>query len=317
MPKRILVTGGCGFMGSNIVQRLVDEGYHILVIDDLSTGKKEYISNCLKKENCEFIQGSITNLSFLEKKMKRIDVVIHEAANPDVRTSIDNLYSDFEVNVRGTINVLQSMVKNNVPKMIFASSGGTVYGETDVLPTPENQSFAPISHYGASKAACEQYISSFSSLYDLEAISFRFGNIFGPPSKKGVMYDFFRKLKENPTKLEILGNGLQVKSYLHVDDCVDAHINALETTISGHQAFNIASIETLTVNEIAETIVKTMALTDVKFVYTGGERGWAGDVKKSIVDVAKAEKMLSWKSKIGIYDGIHKYIKWLEENTKN
>lgn len=317
MAQRILVTGGCGFIGSNIVRRLVTEGYHTIVIDDLSSGKKEYISDCLKKENCEFIEGSITNLSFMEKKMKKIDAVIHEAANPDVRSSIDNLYKDFDVNVQGTINVLQAMVKNNVPKIIFASSGGTVYGETDVLPTPESEPFAPISHYGASKASCEQYISSFSSLYDIDAISFRLGNIFGPPSNKGVMYDFFWKLKKNPSELKILGNGLQVKSYLHVDDCVDVNMQALLTSISGHQAFNIASVETLTVNEIAETIIEAMTLSNVKFIYTGGERGWAGDVKKSVVDVTKAERMLSWKSKIKIHDGIHKYIKWLEDIAKN
>ncbi|NHK29974.1 MAG: SDR family NAD(P)-dependent oxidoreductase [Asgard group archaeon] len=317
MVYRILVTGGCGFIGSNIVRRLVDEGYQTIVIDNLSSGRKEYISDCFKKNNCEFIQGDITNLSFIEKKMEKIDAVIHEAANPDVRTSIDNLYKDFEVNVQGTINVLQAMAKNNVPKIIFASSGGTVYGETEVLPTPESEPFAPISHYGASKAASEQYLSSFSSLYDIEAVSFRLGNIFGPPAKKGVMNDFFQKLKKNPNELEILGNGLQVKSYLHIDDCVDAHMKALQKSINGYQAFNIASIETLTVNEIAQTIIEIMALSNVKLSYTGGERGWVGDVKKSVVDVSKAEKILSWKSKIKIHDGIRKYINWLEKESKN
>ncbi|NHJ48009.1 MAG: SDR family NAD(P)-dependent oxidoreductase [Asgard group archaeon] len=316
MTKNILVTGGCGFIGSNIVRKLVSEGYNTLVIDDLSAGRKEYISDCLKKENCTFIKGTITDLPFLEKQMKNIEAVIHEAASPDVRASKDNLYSDLDINVLGTINVLQAMVKNNVSKIIFASSGGTVYGETDVLPTPEDEPFAPISHYGASKAACEHYLSSFSSLYDIEAISLRYGNIFGPPSNHGVMHDFFWKLKRDPTKLEILGNGLQIKSYLYVDDCVDANIQSLLTTINGHQAFNIASTEALIVNEIAQTIIEELGLKDVQLIYTGGERGWEGDVKKSVVDISKAEKKISWKPKIAVRDGIRKYIEWLNEKSK-
>jgi UDP-glucose 4-epimerase len=311
------VTGGCGFIGSNLVRKLVSEGYQVLVIDNLSSGRKEYIADCLKEKNCVFQKGSIIDVNFLKKQMSGVDAVIHEAANPDVRASVGNLFPDFDVNVLGTVNVLNAMSANEVPKIIFASSGGTVYGETEVLPTPESEPLAPISHYGASKGAGEQYMSSFASLYGFEAISLRLGNIFGPPSNHGVMFDFFWKLKKNPTTMEILGNGLQLKSYLYVDDCVEAHTLALQKTIQGHQTFNIASTETLTVNEIAQTVVEAMNLKDVKFTYTGGERGWAGDVKKSIVDISKAEKMLGWEPKTKIADGIKKYIQWLETKAKN
>ncbi|TFF84921.1 SDR family NAD(P)-dependent oxidoreductase, partial [Candidatus Heimdallarchaeota archaeon] len=172
---KILVTGGCGFIGSNVVNQLVTEGHQVQVLDDLTSGKKKNIQSSLDNKNCQLKIGSITDLSLLTKIMKGYDLVIHEAANPDVRASLKSVYEDFNINVKGTINVLQAMIKNDVPKIIFASSGGTVYGETDVLPTPENQPLAPISHYGATKACCEQYLSSYSSLHDLEAISLRLG----------------------------------------------------------------------------------------------------------------------------------------------
>ncbi|MCK5298363.1 MAG: SDR family NAD(P)-dependent oxidoreductase [Candidatus Heimdallarchaeota archaeon] len=316
MSEKILVTGGCGFIGSNLVNKLVADGYSVSVLDDLSTGRKGYIKKSLGEKNCNLTVGSITNLSLLEKLLAEVDVVIHEAAKPDVRASIDNLFVDFDTNVLGTLNVLQAMVKNKVPKIIFASSGGTVYGETEVIPTPETEPFAPISHYGASKAACEQYISSFSSLHNLEAISLRFGNIFGPPSNQGVMYDFFWKLKKDPTSLKILGNGKQVKSYLYISDCVEAHIQSLKSTITGHMPFNIATSEGITVNEVANAVVKSLDLTEVKYTYTGGERGWEGDVKKSVVDISKAEKVLSWKPVTTTEQGIQKYINWLKEENK-
>lgn len=316
MSEKILVTGGCGFIGSNLVNKLVADGYFVNVLDDLSTGKKEFIKESLGEKNCKLTEGSITNLSLLEKLLAGVDVVIHEAAKPDVRASTDNLFTDFDTNVLGTLNVLQAMVKNKVPKIVFASSGGTVYGETEVIPTPETVPLAPISHYGASKAACEQYVSSFSSLHNLEAISLRLGNIFGPPSNHGVMYDFFWKLKKDPTSLEILGDGKQVKSYLYINDCVDAHIQSLKSTITGHMTFNIATSKGITVNEVADAVVKSLGLAEVKYTYTGGERGWAGDVKKAIVDISKAEKILSWKPVTTTELGIQKYVKWLREENK-
>ncbi|NHJ03529.1 MAG: SDR family NAD(P)-dependent oxidoreductase [Candidatus Heimdallarchaeota archaeon] len=316
MAKKILVTGGCGFIGSNIVQRLISEGYQVKIIDDLSTGRREYIKECLaKKDICHFVKGTITDQKFIEEETKNIDMIIHEAANPNVRTSVEKLFSDFKINVLGTLNILHAMVKNDIPKIIFASSSGTVYGETEVIPTPENHLLAPISHYGASKAASEQYLSSFSSLYNIEAISLRLGNIFGPPSNHGVMYDFFCKLKQNPKKLEILGDGKQLKSYLYVDDCVDAHMQAMKFSFDGFQAFNITTSEGMTVNEIANYIIEAMGLTNVEFSYTGGERGWVGDVKRAISDVSKAEKELQWKQKITTKEGIKKYISWLENYT--
>lgn len=312
MGESILITGGCGFIGSNIVKRLVKEGYVVKVIDDLSTGNKDNIEECLEDENkCEFRKGSILDKEFLMEEFTDIDVVIHEAANPDVRASKSNLLTDFKVNVLGTVNVLKVMAKKNIPKIIFASSGGTVYGEAKIIPTPETAPFAPISHYGASKAAAEQYLSSFSSLFDIEAISLRLGNIFGPNSNHGVMYDFYYKLKENPKELLILGDGKQTKSYLYVDDCVDAHIQALKTKIIGHEAFNIATDKGLTVTEIAD-VITSMGSTDVSYLYTGGERGWEGDVRTAVVDITKAKEILKWKPKTTVKEGIKRYIEWLQ-----
>ena len=316
MGQKIVVTGGCGFIGSNIVAKLVSEGYYVKVIDDLSAGQVEYIEEPLKKkEQCVFAEGSITDIGFLEKEFKGYDAIIHEAANPDVRTSKDNIFKDFEINVLGTLNVLQAMVKNEISKIVFASSGGTVYGETKVIPTPEEHRLDPISHYGASKAACEQYMASFASLYDIDAVSLRLGNIFGPPSNHGVMRDFYMKLKNNPKTMEILGDGKQIKSYLFVDDCVEAHLKALRKEFSEHTAFNIATSEGATVNEIADSVASAMGLEDVVYTYTGGERGWAGDVRKAVSDISKAEKELQWKPKIAIKDGIKRFIDWLDKET--
>jgi len=313
--KNILVTGGCGFIGSNIVRRLVKEGYNVKVIDDLSAGSKDNIKDCLDDPKCEFRKGSILNKAFLIKEFKDIDVVIHEAANPDVRVSKDNIYTDFEVNVLGTVNVLNTMAKEKIPKIIFASSGGTVYGDADVVPTPETIPFSPISHYGASKAAAEQYLSSFSGLFNIEAVSLRLGNIFGPYSNHGVMYDFYWKLKDNPKELLILGDGKQTKSYLYVDDCVDAHLQAVKTKINGHEAFNIASESGLTVNEIADNVAASMELTDVSYKYTGGKRGWEGDVRKAVIDISKAKEILNWKPKTTVKDGVKKYIDWIKSKN--
>lgn len=316
MTEKILVTGGCGFIGSNLVKRLLDEGYHVRIIDDLSSGAKKNIQSYLKQDSCEFIKGSITEPKFITKQLEGIDIIFHEAAKPDVRASIDHLFRDFDTNVKGTLYLLQGMVEKEVSKIVFASSGGTVYGETDVIPTPEDHPLQPISHYGASKAACEQYLSSFASLYDLEAISLRLGNIFGPPSNKGVMYDFFWKLKANPEELKILGNGKQVKSYLYVSDCVDAHIKTLSKTFDRHEPFNISTPEGISVNEIADEIVAVMGLADVEYSYTGGERGWAGDVKRAVADISKAERLLNWKPEVTIREGIRRYLSWLEKQEK-
>lgn len=316
MGQKIVVTGGCGFIGSNIVAKLVNEGNFVKVIDDLSAGQIDYIEEPLKKkEQCVFVEGSITDKGFLEREFKGYDAIIHEAANPDVRTSKDNIFKDFEINVLGTLNVLQAMVKNDISKIVFASSGGTVYGETKVIPTPEEHRLDPISHYGASKAACEQYMASFASLYNIDAVSLRLGNIFGPPSNHGVMRDFYMKLKKNPKTMEILGDGKQIKSYLFIDDCVEAHMQALQKEFSGHTAFNIATPEGVTVNEIADSVASAMGLENVVYTYTGGERGWAGDVRKAVSDISKAEKELQWKPKITIKDGIKRFISWLDKET--
>jgi len=316
MATTILITGGCGFIGSNLVNRLVATGANILALDDLTAGNRAFIDQALKKPNCQFIKGSITDFPLLTKTLRDVDVVLHEAARPDVRASTANLFSDFAVNVQGTVNLLEAMIKNDVPKILFASSCGTVYGESAILPTPEDVPLAPISHYGASKAASEMYLSSFASLYGLEAYALRLGNIYGPPSNHGVMHDFYWKLKKDPTTLEILGNGEQLKSYLFVEDCVNAHLKALKTKIQGYLPINIASIEGTTVNTIAKEVITAMGLKEVRLTYTGGERGWAGDVRKAVPDISRAKEVLHWEPTTALSTGIKKYIQWLEQSKK-
>lgn len=307
--KNVFVTGGCGFIGSHLVDKLVEKGNKVIVVDNLSAGSVENIDT----KKVKFVKGDILDLKLMKKLTKNIDIVFHFAAQPDVRKSYTQVYEDFQVNVLGTINVLEAMRENNVKVMIFASSAGTIYGETKVVPTPEEHPLLPISHYGASKAACEQYLSSYAFLFDMTCVSLRYGNIFGPRSNHGVIYDFFHKLKNNPSSLEILGDGKQEKSYLYIDDCISASLIAAEKSKTGFTPWNISSDKTLIVKEIAKIVVDEMKLKNVKFQYTGGKRGWAGDVVYAYPDITKVKKH-GFVPKVSMEEGIRRYVNWLENN---
>lgn len=306
--KKILITGGVGFIGSHLVSALLKKNNEIVVIDNLSAGSKENINTSKVK----FIKGDILDRKLMIKLTKNVEVIFHFAAQPDVRKSYTQVYDDFEVNVKGTINVLEGMRENKVKVMIFASSAGTIYGETKVIPTPESHPLLPISHYGASKAACEQYLSSYAFLFEMTCVSLRYGNIFGPRSNHGVIYDFFWKLKKNPEELEILGDGRQEKSYLYIDDCISASILSAEKSKKGLTVWNISSDKTILVRDIAKIVIDEMSAKDTKIRYTGGRRGWPGDVAKAYPEVAKI-KNVGFVTKISIKEGIRRYVRWLQE----
>jgi UDP-glucose 4-epimerase len=299
---KCVVTGGAGFIGSHLVDELIKADHEVLVIDNLVSGKEENIPTSAK-----LVKKDITS-DDIAPELKGAEALFHFAADPDVRSSAQDPARSFRYNVIGTFNVLEACRAVDVKKFVFASTS-TVYGETDVIPTPETHKTEPISNYGASKLACEAFISSYAHTYDIQSCVLRFANIFGPRSNHGVMFDFFHKLKKDPTKLEILGNGKQEKSYLYISDTISATIAAFEKQNNIYDVFNVGSREKRTVDEIAELVSKT-GNWKPETQYTGTPRGWVGDVKLMQLDISKLEK-LGWKQNVSFEDGVNLYIKWL------
>jgi len=309
--NRVLVTGGAGFIGSHLVDRLLDE-YEVVVLDDLSGGDRRNIAHHANEEKFRFIEGSITTEEDVATALEGVDTVFHFAAQPDVRLSVDQPLFDFRINVVGTMNILESMRERDINRFIFASSGGTVYGETDVFPTPESTPFRPISNYGAAKGAVEMYLSSYAELYGINSVSMRLANIIGPRSTHGVMYDFYMKLKRDPTRLEVLGDGQQEKSYMYVSDTVDATMLLAEKIPDGYQPVNVGSGERLKVARIAELVRESAGVPEATIDYTGSERGWAGDVVITDIDISLL-KSYGWEPEVPLEQGVREYIQWLKD----
>ena len=292
--NKILVTGGAGFIGSHLVDCLTEKGNRIIVFDNLSSGKIGFIENHFENPDFTLIKGDLLDHKAIERACKDIDLVFHVAANPDVRLGASDTKIHFDQNILATYNLLEAMRKNSVKKVAFTSTS-TIYGEAHIMPTPENYGpLLPISLYGASKLACEALITSYSHTFDMQAWIFRFANIVGPRSTHGITVDFIRKLQENPIQLEILGDGKQEKSYLHVSECVDAILFAIEKSKEDVNIFNIGSEDTISATGIGRAIVEEMKLSEVKFIYTGGSRGWKGDVPRMRLDIEKL-KDIGWK----------------------
>lgn len=298
---KCIVTGGAGFIGSHLADELIKRGHEVVVIDNLISGFREYIN-----PKSKFIEKDVNNIS---TELNGAEVVYHFAADPNVRFSADDPKRSFDRNVRTTFKLLEECRKKDIKKVVFASTS-TVYGEVPV-PTPETELTIPISNYGASKLACESYISSFSHSYGIKGTSLRYANIFGDRSTHGVMHDFYNKLKENPHQLEILGNGKQDKSYLYINDCVEASLFASDNQKSNYDFFNIGSSEKVTVDKIAKLMCKYLKIQP-EFEYTGGERGWVGDVRIMLLSIKKLEKM-GWKPKIDFETGLKRYLDWLKK----
>lgn len=292
--SKILVTGGAGFIGSNMIETLLAHN-EVVALDNLSNVDERYIETFRKNNNFTFINGDINDLPEM-KQIKDVDVVIHLAANSDVRNGAEDPSVDYRNNVEGTFRLLEYMRKNDVKHILFASSS-TVYGEAAVMPTPEDYGpYKPISSYGASKMAGEGFITAYSHYYGIKGSIFRFANIVGKNSTHGVIFDFIKKLQKSPSELEILGDGTQRKSYLYVEDCVKSmiyvHEKSKETDI-----YNLGNPATTSVTKIADIVVSQMGLKDVKYNYTGGVngRGWKGDVKIAQLAVEKLNST-GWKN---------------------
>ncbi|MFX0107766.1 MAG: NAD-dependent epimerase/dehydratase family protein [Candidatus Hodarchaeota archaeon] len=308
---RVLITGGAGFIGSHLVDRLADKN-EVIVLDDLSAGTEENIRHHLNRDNFTFLRGSITSEEDVVSSLEEVETVFHLAAQPNVRLSVSDPMMDFGINVIGGMNLLESMRKYDVKRIIFASSGGTVYGDSEVFPTPEETRLAPISNYGAAKCAFEMYLSSYASLYGMSAVSMRLGNIIGPRLKHGIIFDFYVKLKKDPTRLEVLGTGKQEKAYMYVTDIVDVAATLAEKMKKGHQPINVSSGERLTVSKIAELVCRGLGVPEARIEYTGSKRGWAGDVVVTDLDISLL-KSTGWTPKVKLEEGVKLYLDWLVE----
>lgn len=292
--KKIIVTGGAGFIGSHLVDELVARKNEVTVIDNLSSGKMEFLKAHLSDKNFKFIKLDLLEPEKLNKAIQGTDMIFHLAANPDVRLGPDNTRIHLEQNIIATYNLLEAMRVNKQKNIVFTSTS-TVYGEAVVIPTPENYGpLIPISLYGASKLACEALITSYCHTFDMKSWIFRFANIVGERGTHGIIIDFINKLRNNPRNLEILGDGKQRKSYIHVSDCIDAILFALENSHEMANIFNIGSNDTINSTEIGEIVVSEMGLKDVSFSYKGGKRGWVGDVPRMQLSIENLEK-LGWK----------------------
>ncbi|MCS7138499.1 MAG: NAD-dependent epimerase/dehydratase family protein [Crenarchaeota archaeon] len=296
MPSA-LVTGGAGFIGSHLVDRLLGEGWEVTVLDNFSTGNFENIKQAFKTGRLKIIIGDAKIID-LSGELESIDYVFHMAANPDVREITPSVH--FQENISATFNILECSRKIGAKFFVFASSS-TVYGDALKLPTPEDYGpLKPISLYGAAKLAAEGLVSSYCYTFGMTGVSFRLANIVGPRLTHGVIYDFINKLRENPKRLEILGDGTQKKSYVWIEDCVEAMFHVVKRfKDSRYEVYNIGSEDWVTVSEIADMTIELMGLKNVEKVFTGGVnggRGWIGDVKLMNLDISKI-RSTGWKPK--------------------
>ena len=295
----VLITGGAGFIGSHLAEKLIESGITVKVLDNLVTGKKENLENCWNKKNFEFFQqdlGNLDNVDFLDN----VDIVFHLAADPEVRTGYDKPENSFNENIVNTFNLLQKIKHSKVKKFMFASSS-SVYGNANVLPTPENYSpLLPISHYGASKLACEALISSFCHNYDIDGMIIRPANVIGARGHHGLIWDLIHKLKKDQSKLEILGNGKQSKSFIHISDTIEGIFHIINNTKEKIEIFNIGSEDSIEIMNVAKIVCKNMNLENT-LIYTKEEEedgiGWKGDIKKAHLDIQKL-KSLGWNTNL-------------------
>jgi UDP-glucose 4-epimerase len=321
--SKVLVTGGAGFIGSHFVDRLMRRGYVTRVVDNLSSGKLDNLESRLNGRNFEFVRGDLKDLSVAEKIVDGVEVVFHLAANPEVRVAEVDPSIHFSENLLTTFNVLEAMRKSDTAKLIVFFSSSTVYGEPREVPTSEDCApLLPISVYGASKLGCEALINAYGHTFGVRGLTFRLANVVGGRSTHGVIVDFIRKLQKNPKELEILGDGTQSKSYLHIKDLTESVFVALTSFVDSGEIvdiYNVGSLDRVDVRTIAAIVSDEMGLQNVRFRCTGGVdggRGWRGDVKTMLLSINKLLD-LGWKPEFDSQEAVRLSCRDLLHPTKD
>ena len=311
---RALITGGAGFIGSTLADRLSAEGVEVVIYDDLSRGRREFIADACGRDGVEFVQGDVLDRDRLLQSLDGCDSVFHLAANADVRHGFDQPTLDLEQNTIATSVVLEAMRAAGVQRIAFSSTG-SVYGEPEVFPTPETCPFpVQTSLYGASKLAGEGLIQAYANGYGYVGIIFRFVSILGERYTHGHVFDFCRSLRQDPSRLRVLGDGRQEKSYLYVGDCVSAMTLAMNQQLDpgALRVYNLGTDETIVVDDSISTITAHLGVTpDLEF--TGGLRGWPGDSPLIHLDCTRV-RSLGWEPTVSIRDAIRRTVDWLEQN---
>ena len=282
-----LVTGGAGFIGSHLVDALVENGQKVRVLDNFSSGREEFLSHHKDSGLVEIFRADLLDMNAVKKSMEGVEMVHHLAANPDIRLGTEVTDTDLKQGTLATYNVLEAMRMEGVSRISFSSSSA-IYGEAEQMPTPETYGpVMPISLYGASKLGSEALITAWAGTFGADAWIHRFANIVGPRGTHGVIFDFIHKLKRDPSRLEVLGNGMQEKSYMSAEDCVKAMIHLIGHCDKNVNLYNLGTGDTCSVRRIAEIVVEESGLEGVSIEYTGGDRGWAGDVPKTSLEVSR------------------------------
>lgn len=315
--KKAFVTGAAGFIGSNLVDRLLTDGYDVVGWDNFSTGQQKFIEKASTHSHFVLKKGDCLNEQALSEAMKGCDFVFHLSANADVRFGTEHPSKDLHQNTIVTFNVLEAMRKNSIRHIAFSSTG-SVYGESAVIPTPENAPF-PIqtSLYGASKVSGEGMIQAYCEGFGFEGYIFRFVSILGERYTHGHIFDFYKQLLEHPDSLRVLGDGSQRKSYLHVGDCVNAILHVTGQQLAKDaphrvQIFNLGAPEYCQVKDSIQWICENLGLKP-KLEFTGGNRGWIGDNPFIFLDTQKIQAT-GWKAKLTIREGVHRTLDWLKAN---
>ncbi|KAB2643127.1 MAG: NAD-dependent epimerase/dehydratase family protein [Verrucomicrobia bacterium] len=315
--NRVFVTGGAGFIGSSLVDRLLAEGSAVVAWDDFSTGQERFLEKAKSHPNFALVRGDNLDAAALTRAMAGCDMVFHLAANADVRFGLDHPGRDLQQNTIATFNVLEAMRANGLKRIAFSSTG-SVYGEAEVVPTPETAPF-PIqtSLYAASKLAGESMISAYCEGFGFEGYLFRFVSILGERYTHGHVFDFYKQLSEHPGHLDVLGDGAQRKSYLHIGDCLDAVLQVVRAGTASSarhrvQIYNLGTFEYCEVKNSIGWICERLGLQP-ELRFTGGQRGWVGDNPFIFLDTAKI-RAIGWQPKLSIRQGVVRTVEWLMEN---
>lgn len=310
---RALVTGGAGFIGSHLVDRLLDAGHHVAAYDNFSTGQERFLEEAAAHPRFTLVRGDILDRQALTAMLGGVDLVFHFAASADVRFGTKCPERDLQQNTVGTFNVLEAMRANGVTRIVFPSTG-SVYGEPTVFPTPEDAPFPhQTSFYGAAKLAGEALVEAYCEGFAFQGYIFRFVSILGERYSHGHVFDFYKQLRAHPGELHVLGDGHQRKSYLYVHDCLDAIWCALDRATARVNLFNLGTDEYCEVNDSIRWISASLGVNPT-LSYSGGERGWVGDNPFIFLDCRRI-RSLGWHPRVSIREGIERTLRYLQTNT--